>query len=250
MFKRNSAQAGVNLPPMHPFCRSTTLPVLPSEEDLDKELAEPGDEIGADVDFDEWERNLQQGEDGKWRYVAGSVDKVKADKPMRFAGDGVDKSKKNGIINNRKSSISDRILEWNDEDKILEYSPDEVEAELLKSEIGREANEYIVDNNIIINFDYSQFSLFDEELCLGEVISSKDIAIYPNNCKSVSALAKTIIHEVEHLKINSDYNTQKEEVRCKLAEIKHTKNNYDYSDIRRTITEVKNINGYNGMSWR
>ena len=39
VFKRNSAQAGVNLPPMHPFCRSTTLHVLPSEEDLDKELA-------------------------------------------------------------------------------------------------------------------------------------------------------------------------------------------------------------------
>lgn len=76
VFKRNSAQAGVNLPPMHPFCRSTTLPVLPSEEDLDKELAEPGDEIGAAVDFDEWERNLQQGEDGKWRYVAGSAGKA------------------------------------------------------------------------------------------------------------------------------------------------------------------------------
>ncbi len=99
VFKRNSAQAGVNLPPMHPFCRSTTLPVLPSEEDLDKELAELCDEIGADVDFDEWERNLQQGEDGKWRYVAGSADTVKADKPMRFAGNGVDKSKGNGIIN-------------------------------------------------------------------------------------------------------------------------------------------------------
>ena len=99
VFKRNSAQAGVNLPPMHPFCRSTTLPVLPSEEDLDKELAKLGDEIGADVDFDEWEQNLQQGEDGKWRYVAGSAGKVKADKPMRFEGDGVDKSKENGIIN-------------------------------------------------------------------------------------------------------------------------------------------------------
>jgi SPP1 gp7 family putative phage head morphogenesis protein len=93
VFKRNSAQAGVNLPPMHPFCRSTTLPVLPSEEDLDKELAELGDEIGADVDFDEWERNLQQGEDGKWRYVAGS-----AGKPMRFASNGVDKSGESGII--------------------------------------------------------------------------------------------------------------------------------------------------------
>lgn len=76
VFKRNSAQAGVNLPPMHPFCRSTTLPVLPSEDDLDKELAELCDEIGADVDFDEWERNLQQGEDGKWRYVAGSAGKA------------------------------------------------------------------------------------------------------------------------------------------------------------------------------
>lgn len=83
VFKRNSAQAGVNLPPMHPFCRSTTLPVLLSEEDLDKELAELGDEIGADVDFDEWERNLQQGEDGKWRYVAGSAAK-------RFAELGYD----------------------------------------------------------------------------------------------------------------------------------------------------------------
>ena len=103
VFKRNSAQAGVNLPPMHPFCRSTTLPVLPSEEDLDKELAELGDEIGADVDFDEWERNLQQGEDGKWRYVSGSAGKVKADKPMRFAGDGVDKSGKSGIIKSDKN---------------------------------------------------------------------------------------------------------------------------------------------------
>ena len=88
---------------MHPFCRSTTLPVLPSEEDLDKELAELGDEIGADVDFDEWERNLQQGEDGKWRYVAGSAGKIKADKPMRFAGDGVDKSGESGIIKSDKN---------------------------------------------------------------------------------------------------------------------------------------------------
>lgn len=73
VFKRNSAQAGVNLPPMHPFCRSTTLPVLPSEEDLDKELAELCDEIGADVGFDEWERNLQQGEDGSGGTLQGAA---------------------------------------------------------------------------------------------------------------------------------------------------------------------------------
>lgn len=116
VFKRNSAQAGVNLPPMHPFCRSTTLPVLPSEEDLDKELAKPGDEIGADVDFDEWERNLQQGEDGKWRYVAGSAGKVKADKPMRFAGDGVDKSGESVILklNSKFVNPNDNLYEYAD----------------------------------------------------------------------------------------------------------------------------------------
>lgn len=116
MFKRNSAQAGVNLPPMHPSCRSTTLPVLPSEEDLDKELAELGDEIGAEVDFDEWERNLQQGEDGKWRYVAGSAGTVKADKPMRFAGNGVDKSEKSVILklNSKFVNPNDNLYEYAD----------------------------------------------------------------------------------------------------------------------------------------
>lgn len=70
VFPVNEAQPGVNLPPMHPFCRSTTLPILPSAEDLDREIAELGDEIGADVDFDEWVKGLQETEDGKLVYRA------------------------------------------------------------------------------------------------------------------------------------------------------------------------------------
>ncbi len=75
VFDVKDAVPGKNLPPMHPFCRSTTLPVLPSEEDLDRELAELGDEIGADVDFDEWVKGLQKTEDGRVVYRAASVDK-------------------------------------------------------------------------------------------------------------------------------------------------------------------------------
>lgn len=75
VFPVSEAQPGVNLPPMHPFCRSTTLPVLPSEEDLDREIAELGDEIGADVNFDEWVKGLRETEDGKLVYKAESVDK-------------------------------------------------------------------------------------------------------------------------------------------------------------------------------
>ncbi len=130
VFKRNSAQAGVNLPPMHPFCRSTTLPVLPSEEDLDKELAELGDEIGTDVDFDEWERNLQQGEDGKWRYVAGS-----ADKPMRFAGNGVDKSDESDIIEIRQLAQKNEFDYRDYEEVIDEESVDNLK-KYVKEEMG------------------------------------------------------------------------------------------------------------------
>lgn len=110
-FKLSEAKAGVNLPPMHPFCRSTTLPVLPDEEELDRELAELGDEIGEDVDFDEWVKNLQKTEDGKWRYVEGS-----SDKPMRFAGNGVDNSKKSGILklNSKFVNPNDRLYEYAD----------------------------------------------------------------------------------------------------------------------------------------
>ncbi|MGN0595769.1 MAG: minor capsid protein [Ruminiclostridium sp.] len=75
VFDVKDAVPGKNLPPMHPFCRSTTLPVLPDEEDLDRELAELGDEIGADVDFDEWVKGLQETEDGRVVYRSASVDK-------------------------------------------------------------------------------------------------------------------------------------------------------------------------------
>ena len=85
VFPVSEAQPGVNLPPMHPFCRSTTLPVLPSEEELDREIAELGDEIGADVNFDEWVKGLQETEDGKLVYRAESVDKSAGRRMRRMA---------------------------------------------------------------------------------------------------------------------------------------------------------------------
>lgn len=99
-FKLSEAKAGVNLPPMHPFCRSTTLPVLPDEEELDKELAELGDEIGEDVDFDEWVKNLQKAEDGKVKYV--KPESQKEEKLLKYNSLYVDKSGKRDIIKSSK----------------------------------------------------------------------------------------------------------------------------------------------------
>lgn len=81
-FKVSQAKPGVNYPPMHPFCRSVANAVLPSEEELDDMWGDTADAIGADVDFDEWVKNLEKTPDGKWKYQ----------KPL-------DKSEESGIIN-------------------------------------------------------------------------------------------------------------------------------------------------------
>lgn len=77
-FKVSEAQAGKNYPPMHPFCRSTTFSILPSEEELEKEWKkETADVIPENMEFEEWLDGLEETEDGKLAFKAEkSVDKT------------------------------------------------------------------------------------------------------------------------------------------------------------------------------
>ena len=71
-FKVKDGKPGKNLPPMHPFCRSTTLAVLPYEEDLDKAFEDfKVDNIPEGMDFDEWLDGLEPTEDGKLVFRVG-----------------------------------------------------------------------------------------------------------------------------------------------------------------------------------
>lgn len=87
-FPVDQAKVGVNLPPMHPYCRSTTIAVIEdgiwemSDEEIDKLMNEIDDELGLneDIPFDDWLAGLKETEDGKVKYV------------------GVDKSAGSGII--------------------------------------------------------------------------------------------------------------------------------------------------------
>lgn len=72
-FPISKAKPGVNYPPMHVFCRSSTLPVLPDEEDLDREWEEfQRDYVPDDLTFDEWLEGLEPTEDGKLIYIKHS----------------------------------------------------------------------------------------------------------------------------------------------------------------------------------
>lgn len=68
-FKVKDARVGVNLPPMHPFCRSTTIAVTKSSDELDRRIAELTDSTSTDVDFYTWRNSLQKLPNGKYQYV-------------------------------------------------------------------------------------------------------------------------------------------------------------------------------------
>lgn len=74
------AKPGVNLPPMHPYCRSTTVADIPegiwhmSDEELDAILDE---DDGEEIPFNVWESGLKEVGDGKVRFeknLSGAVD--------------------------------------------------------------------------------------------------------------------------------------------------------------------------------
>lgn len=152
IFKLSEAKQGVNMPPMHPWCRSTTLAVLPDEDELDKELAELGEEIGADLGFDEWKEHLEEQPDGRMLYK-----------------NGVDNSGESGIINFNVGNsafkpITDEAIE---NVKVLNVTDDEalnskhqkecqnLLRQLQDKEVGLEMS-IVLDENMerIDGFDY------------------------------------------------------------------------------------------------
>lgn len=96
IFFVKKAKPGVNYPPMHPFCRSSTMAVLPSEEELDKEWDTfLGDNVPQDMSFEEWLDGLQPTEDGKLVYTG---------KSGKTFNDNIDNSTKSGIIDDESIS--------------------------------------------------------------------------------------------------------------------------------------------------
>ena len=175
IFKISEAVPGKNLPPMHPFCRSTTLPILPSEGELDREIAELSDEIGANVDFEEWKENLRETEDGRLVYM------VKA----------VDKSGESGIINYARATEIFTVKNYSDDSHIdLQKVIDLLE----KSDVGRTALSQLAEKGVKPIFDYSKVRFIHR----GEQ-QGPNIKIFVRNIPNERVAAQTVIHEATHL---------------------------------------------------
>lgn len=144
IFKVKDAQAGVNLPPMHPFCRSTTLAYFDDdiEEEVREELGEAEEtrrayipkendsELIEDMSYEEWKK----------KYVVSEVDyeNVTKEKVKRNDRENIEKSQ---TIRN-SPSVSEKGVEKTSESGIIKIPKIDIEdAELLKEYTLDEIND-------------------------------------------------------------------------------------------------------------
>ena len=208
---------GTNYPPMHPFCRSTTVA-----------------EFGED-EYKGLERRARD-EDGK-------VVRVSADMTYEDWKKSLDKSAGSGIINVNRAKVIDI---FNDNDlKTGDPTPADIENDLLKSSIGREIAELLPElpENIILTHG-------DDPDVRGEEKDGR-IYIYVNNCKNIQWVARTIIHEYTHYRYGI-VDSQWAECVCIAQELKHARNR-EYLTIaekRTIINAVKSDPDYKKLNWR
>lgn len=116
--------------------------------------------------------------------------------------------------------------------------------ELQKSEVGKHAYDYISQNNVNVEVNYTD----EIEAGTRGYAVGKNIFIYAKNTKTVRLTTETIIHEATHIELGTKKQTQWEEAYCFAQEAKHAKNKLTFTDLKNIIKTVKEL--YPEYSWR
>ena len=116
--------------------------------------------------------------------------------------------------------------------------------ELGKSEIGKTTLDFIKNNSVPVEINYTS----EYEPGVRGTTYGNAIYVSAQVTKSIKTTAKTIIHEAAHLQLNTKVNSQHEEAYCFAQEAKHDKAQLTYSDLRNIIKQVKYL--YPELKWR
>lgn len=122
--------------------------------------------------------------------------------------------------------------------------PRSVYNELGKSEIGKTTLDFIKNNSVPVEINYTS----EYEPGVRGTTYGNAIYVSAQVTKSIKTTAKTIIHEAAHLQLNTKVNSQHEEAYCFAQEAKHDKAQLTYSDLRNIIKQVKYL--YPELKWR
>lgn len=146
--------------------------------------------------------------------------------------------------NTRKEARASEIFTVIPPSKGDAIQPRSVYNELGKSEIGKATLDFIKNNSVPVEINYT--SEYDPGV-RGTTYGGT-IYVSAQVTKSVKTTAKTIIHETAHLQFSTEVNSQHEEAYCFAQEAKHDKAQLTYSDLRNIIKQVKQL--YPELKWR
>ena len=150
----------------------------------------------------------------------------------------------NGKI--KQSLIDNNVIVSNYTRRYHYFTIAEIETELATSEVGQHTLNYIKANALAVILDYDNNIM--PENALGEYYNGA-VILNMKNIYGNKALAKTIIHETAHAEIDSEVNTLKEEVYCKIQELRHDREP-TYSDVRQIVRNVNELyHGYD-LRWK
>ncbi|MCQ2464374.1 MAG: minor capsid protein [Oscillospiraceae bacterium] len=201
VFNVDDAKPGLNLPPMHPNCRSTTI-MYDAEEPIKERIA--------------------RDENGKPIYVPGNM--KYSEWLEKYHPELVDYARSDETFYIVPPPKGDAIKAQN------------IYKGLQKSEIGKSVYKYIIENNVPVEINYTS----DAPEGVRGYCGANSIFVYAVNTKTVKLTVETIIHEVTHMKYNIR-GSQWAEAHCFAAEALHTKNSLTISDKRDIIKKVKKL---------
>ena len=114
------------------------------------------------------------------------------------------------------------------------FDPDDIDSELEKSEVGRCTMEYIEEEPLSIEMNYS----LEQDKYEMEHIYGHTITVNAPAHTNKTQIAETIIHETAHRQFSWD-NTQEDEINCRIYEYFHTHDSITEEKIKSIVDFVK-----------
>lgn len=210
VFNVEDGKPGINMPPMHPNCRSTTIMY-----DADSPI----------------KSRAARDENGKLISVPGNMTYKQWLK--EYHPELVDKAAESGIMKITQK-LSDRSYNIHNETDNGIIDMDDVHAELEKTQIGRDVLDFIESEgySVEMNYDLDQ-DMREKGSVLGKTISINAIAH-----EDEEEVAQTIIHEAAHKKYSWD-ETMEDEVNCRILEYLHVHETISDQKISEIVAEVR-----------
>ena len=205
VFKVKDRQPGVNCPPMHPFCRSTTIAYLDDETISNMERLATDDETGeknivpADLTYKDWLDGCECNFKNQMQYRT------------RYSKEAIKISRKGKEISTKKILGSKNVF-IEDGSELTKYEAsnackavDEAYKLLYGNKIKHKPNIYILKSDAFVGKTTGGYRVSDNSLFFNEAIFKKEnLQLFTDEYVSVGDAKSHIIHELVHVQQNEE----------------------------------------------